>query len=293
MSKITEQIAKIRPDFQDEFFISLNKILLPVGGFPFEKTALDVALYIAHEYGARIDILHIGKSTNQLIDDYIEKIKKYNISYELVVVQYKTVARAIIAHWKKHKHKLVIMAARRKPTIIDKLVISSVSNQVIKNVDAEVLQVFPPKLNKLSNKLKKITVLLPYSNRDPFLIRWASAIAAPQKNAKINIIHVCSIPEIVPLEEAKNEKEIINEEREFKQYVEQYSAIFGHFLTSKVILGHDVFAAFEYMSEKDEPDVVIIGSTKISPIKGFFLRPLSCKIRDKLLNPSVIIHHSR
>ncbi|MHA1303397.1 MAG: universal stress protein [Candidatus Heimdallarchaeaceae archaeon] len=293
MSRKKEKISQIHPDFQDEFFISLDRILIPIGGKEFEKTAMDVAFYIAHEYGAKLDLLHVGKDPGTIIDNYLNKLNKYGIDHDLILIRHKSVSRAIIDHWKKNRYELVVMAARRKPTFIDKLVIHSVSNTVIKNIQSEVLQVFPPKLSKLSTKLKNVAVLLPYSSRDPFLIRWASAIAAPQKNANINIFHFCIVPEVVPLEGAKNEQEIKNEEEDFKDYIQQYSEIFGHILKSKIIIGHDVFASLEYITEKDEPDVVIIGRTKPHSFWDFFVRPLSSKIRDKLLNPSVIIHHMR
>ena len=70
MSKIPE---KHQPKFKDDFFVQLDKILLPVGGKKFEKMAMDVAFYIAHEYGAKLDILHIGKEPGNTINEFLEK----------------------------------------------------------------------------------------------------------------------------------------------------------------------------------------------------------------------------
>ncbi|UJG43485.1 MAG: universal stress protein [Candidatus Heimdallarchaeum endolithica] len=293
MSDKARTLRKIKPDFQDEFFITLNKILLPLGGKSFEKTAMDVAFYIAHEYGAKLDIIHVGRALNSFIDNYLAKLNKYKINYDLTYIKNKQIAKAVIEYWNRHKYRLVIMAARRKPSFFDKIIVNSVSNQVIKNIEAEILQVFPPKLEKLATKMKKIAILLPYSNRDPFLLRWASAIAAPQKNATINVYHVNIVPEVIPLDQAVNEKEIKKENLEFEKYVNQYEEIFGRILKTKIVLGHDVFSTLEYIFEKDEPDLVIIGRTKNESFLSFLSRPLSCKIRDKLLNPSVVIHHMK
>lgn len=290
MSKIPK---KLHPDFQDEFFLNLEHILVPIGGNSFECMGLELAFFIAHEYGAKIDLLHVGKKVGEYIEKYRNKLTKFEIEHELEIIKGKNVPKVIIEYWKEKKHNLVIMSGRRRPTIFDKMTIQSISSSVIPHIDTEVLQVFPPTMKKISDKLKEIAVLLPYSERDPFLLRWASAIASPQKGAKVKIYHISEIPDIVPLEGAKHEIEIKKEQKQFSQYIDDYSQIFGfgQIIQPKFIIGHKVLRSLEFIFGKYEPDLVIIGKSKPKNIWEKMSKPLSSKIRDKLLNTGVCIQY--
>ena len=281
----------LHPDYQDEFFLNLDRILVPYGGKDFECMGLELAFYIAHEYGAHLDILHVGANPSKNVDSYLKKLAKYEIEHDLVVKNKKNVTQTIIEYWEEHNHNLVIMSSRRRPTVFDKITIKSISNTIIPEIHTEVLQVFPPRIKKMGDKLKNVAVLLPYSRRDPFLLRWASAIAAPQKGAKINVYHVASVPIFIPLREARNEKEIKKEERIFKDYMKNYSKVFGQILRTKFVIGHKIQSSLKFIFSKDEPDIVIIGKSKQRNIFKKLSKPLSSKIRDKLLNTGVCIHH--
>ncbi|MEE9411383.1 MAG: universal stress protein [Candidatus Heimdallarchaeota archaeon] len=287
---MTRISKNIHPDFQDEFFLNLDRILIPVGGNQFECMGLEVAFYIAHEYGSKLDLLHIGSDIGTSLDGYLNKLAKYDIEHNLRISRHLNVSKAIIEYWKKHKHNLVVMSGRRRPTIIDKMIVKSISTSVIPHIHTEVLQIFPPSIQKISSKLKKIAVLLPYSSRDPFLLRWASAIAAPQKGAKIKVYHTAQVPETLPLEGAINEKIIKKEERTFREYIQTYADIFGQLIKPKFILGHKALSSLEFISGIDEPDLVIIGKSKRNWWQKLS-KPLSSKLRDKLLSTGVCIHH--
>jgi hypothetical protein len=288
MSKIP---SKFHPDYQDEFFLNLDKILVPIGGKKFECTGLELAFYISHEYGAKLDLLHIGTDPGSNIDGYLKKLHKFEVEYNLITKKKPNVSKAIIEYWQENRHDLVIMSGKRRPTVFDKMTIPSISSSVIPHVNAEVLQVFPPTMQKVSDKLKNIAVLLPYSKRDPFLLRWASAIAAPQKGARVKVYHIAQVPETVPLSGAAQEKEIKKEKTNFKKYIAEYEQIFGQIIRPSFILGHGVLPALKSIFKKDEPDLVIIGKSKESTFWQKLSKPLSSKIRDKLLNPGICIHH--
>ena len=207
---MTKLPSKFQPDYQDEFFLNLDRILVPIGGKKFECTGLELAFYIAHEYGSHLDLLHIGTDPGENIEGYLEKLAKFEIEHDLVIKKGKNPPKAIIDYWRDKKHNLVIMSGRRRPTLLDKIFVPSISSSVIPHIDAEVLQVFPPMMQKDSEKLKNIAVLLPYSHRDPFLLRWSSAIAAPQKGAKVKVYHIAQVPASVPLTGAAKEEVIQN-----------------------------------------------------------------------------------
>ncbi len=291
---MTKLPSKLHPDYQDEFFLNLDRILVPIGGKQFECTGLELAFYIAHEYGSHLDLLHIGTDPGNKVSAFLEKLAKYEVKHDLIIRKSKHIPKAIVEYWNEKKHNLVLMSGRRRPTLFDKITIQSISNAVIPHLETEVLQIFPPTMQKTSNQLKDIAVLLPYSHRDPFLLRWASAIAAPQKNAKVRVYHIAQVPETVPLIGAAKEETIKNEEKQFTQYVREFSKIFGQIIQPRFIIGHGVLSSLESIFEKDEPDLVIIGRTKETNFwQKVMVKSLSSKIRDKLLTPGVCIHHMR
>ncbi|MHA1419042.1 MAG: universal stress protein [Candidatus Heimdallarchaeaceae archaeon] len=281
----------LHPDYQDEFFLNLDRILVPIGGKEFECMGLELAFYIAHEYGAHLDLLHVGSGPGKNIDRYLKKLAKYEIEHDLVIMDNKHVTQTIIDYWKKHKHNLVIMSSRRRPTVFDKITVKSISNTILPEIYTEVLQVFPPRIKKISSQLKNVAVLLPYSKRDPFLIRWASSIASSQKGASIRVYHISRVPEVVPLRGARNEEEIKKEERIFKDYIDNYAKIFGQIIKTKFVIGYNIISALKFIFGKYEPDIVIIGKSKQRNIFKKLFKPLSSRIRDKLLNTGVCIHH--
>ncbi len=281
----------LHPDYQDEFFLNLDRILVPYGGKEFECMGLELAFYIAHEYGAHLDLLHVGTDPGKNIDGYLKKLAKYEIEHDLVVQDNKNVTQTIINYWKKHKHNLVIMSSRRRPTVFDKITVKSISNTIIPEIHTEVLQVFPPRIKKISSNIKNVAVLLPYSKRDPFIIRWASAIAAPQKGANIRVYHITRVPEVVPLRGARNEEEIKKEEKIFKDYMDNYAKVFGQIIKTKFVIGYKIISALHFIFGKDEPDIVIIGKSRQRSFFQKLSKPLSSRIRDKLLNTGVCIHH--
>jgi len=288
MSNIPSQL---KLNFQDEFFVYLDRILVPIKGVEFEQMALDTAFYIAHEYGSKLDFLHIGKTRKPFFEKYFNKLAKYEIEFDLKIVKKQNISKAIIDHWREHRQSLVVMSGRRKPTLFDKITISSISNSVIPHIQAEILQVFPPSMLKLHKKIKNLAVLLPYSDRDPFLLRWASAIAAPQKGATVKVYHVAEVPRLIPLSEARNEVEIKKEEKTFREYIDEYSRVFGRIIQPKFIIGHDLSSSLEFIFEKDEPDMVLIGCSRRKTLIQKITKSLSNKIRDKLLTPGVCVHH--
>ncbi|MBY9001411.1 MAG: universal stress protein [Candidatus Heimdallarchaeota archaeon] len=288
---MTSLSKNLHPDYQDEFFLNLDRILVPVGGKEFECMGLELAFYIAHEYGAHLDLLHVGIDPGKSINNYLKKLAKYEIEHDLIVIDNKNVSQTIIDYWKKRKHNLVIMSSRRRPTFFDKITVKSISSTAIPEIHAEVLQVFPPNIKKMSAKLQNVAVLLPYSKRDPFLLRWASSIAAPQKGAKIRVYHIARVPEVVPLRGARNEEEIKKEEKIFKDYMDNYAKIFGQIIKPKFVIGYKIISSLRFIFGKDEPDIVIIGQSKKRNIFQKLSKSLSSKIRDNLLNTGVCIHH--
>ena len=96
---MTKLPSKFTPDYQDEFFLNLDRILVPIGGKKFECTGLELAFYIAHEYGSHLDLLHIGSDPGDSIKGYLEKLAKYEIEHDLVIRKGKNIPREIIEYW--------------------------------------------------------------------------------------------------------------------------------------------------------------------------------------------------
>ena len=93
MSNIPSQL---KLNFQDEFFVYLDRILVPIKGVEFEQMALDTAFFIAHEYGSKLDFLHIGKTRKPFFEKYFDKLAKYEIDFDMKIVKKQNIPKAII-----------------------------------------------------------------------------------------------------------------------------------------------------------------------------------------------------
>ena len=81
------------------------------------------------------------------------------------------------------------------------------------------------------------------------------------------------------------------EEKTFREYIDEYSKAFGRIIQPKFIIGHDLSSSLEFIFEKDEPDMVLIGCSRRKTLIQKITKSLSNKIRDKLLTPGVCVHH--
>ncbi len=290
---MTKNIESPPSIFQDICTRRVETILLPISGHNFERMALDTALYISQKHNAKIDIVHIGEHPGPIINSYIDKLTTHNIKHELVIKPIQDVADGIINCWNEKHHDVIILAGRRKPSLFARLTIKGIANKIVPKVQAEVLQIFPPSLEKNAERVRNVSILLPYSKRDPSLLRWGTLVATVQKGATLCVYHISDVAKYTPITEDISEKTIKEEKKIFYDYIKKYSESLKTQISPKFIIGKNVISALEYVFGKEEPDILIIGHTEYNKRWYPFYYPLSSRIRDKLLNPGIAIHYNR
>lgn len=277
----------------DDFFTSLETILLPVSVKSFEWLAVRVTKFIAHEYGAKVILLHIGENSNsQLLKEFEKEFEdvKVRVSVEVTPVKsHSSVPKMILERYLNGSFQLIVIPSRRRSKLIDKFLWNSVSEKIIPYVAVDVLQVYAAKKLPEIIKLKDIACLVPYSDRDPYLLRWAAAIVTSKVDANLIVYHVDEYPAITPREIVANDPQYLKHKAEFEQKMRIYSVKYACDMKITTVLCNKLGACLEDVLSKKTPDLLIMGASKQKRMVNFS-RNMSEKIIDKI-KCGAVIHH--
>ena len=292
-----EELAEKQSEFfeygyenPDEFFVSLDKILLPVSGKDFEWISIGVATVLARKYNAEITLFHVGSADLGSFTSYFIGKK---VRFNLVVKEKGKIADLITQEVINGKYTLLIMPSRRRKRYFDKFKLDSISAKVIPNVKCDILQIYSTKhppyiLQSLS--LENIFLLMSFSKKDPFLLFYANAFLSAR--GKIMAYRFLPVPVITPLQQSMIGQSYMEEENKLFSLIDNYTKFLSTDIYPKVVICHDVERAIPstLKSEPIEPSVVIFGNSKRP--KWYRLRNLSDKLIDKL-ESAVIVYYSR
>ncbi|MEA2071173.1 MAG: universal stress protein [Asgard group archaeon] len=250
-----------------------DRILLPLLGYPSEKTAIFTALVIAEYFGCQISIYHITRKSMKTekifyehIDWFRKEAERLNIQYEIVIkeeVAKKRTHMAIIHHIKELCPKLTIMMSRRKGLF--QRLSGSIAERVARKSPYSVLIIRSP------TKDWEITKDLPYPQKivvpigpgNPFEISAlqlaiAIANAGQKKDAKIILLHVITIPETVPIIPEDDEM-ILQEEKAFIQKAGKFSTRLLFPMTSRVVVGRDIGRSVARFLNQEQASLAVLG----------------------------------
>ncbi|MFW9992646.1 MAG: universal stress protein [Candidatus Odinarchaeota archaeon] len=279
---------------QDEFFTRLDSILLPLAGENFEWAGIQIARFIATEYGAKVIIFHRGSKD---LTPYVKPFEEFKIQTEIITKSKSSghTADLIVEEAGKSDYQLMVIPSRRRPKWLDRfLTWESVSAKVIPRVKFNTLQVYEPRgrIFDLSNSsgMGRVAILLPRTERDLYLIFYANSLLS--SNGKLFTYHFADLPYLTPLRESFDSEIIVQEKKEYETIVESYSTLFSTHITPKFILAHDLVKAATRVinsSPLDEsPEIVLIGQSM--DFRLFRLRTISDKLIDRL-KPPVAVHY--
>lgn len=280
----------------DDFFIGLEKIFLPIAGRKFEKLAIEITKFIAHEYGSHVLLYHVGSDEkNAIIDEFVSTLKSIKVKVDVEIEPIgkgRTIPQMIIRRYESEPFQLMVIPSKRRSKRIDKFLWNSVSAKVIPHVGIDVLQVYARKKIPQDIVLNDIGCLIPFSRRDPYLIRWATAIITSKIGTHPLIAyHVDEYPEVTPYELVKQDPSYITHKKNFEERMKYYSTRYSVEMKTQMVIGKKMQITLEQMLDRDNLDLVIMGSTKI-PAKFHFGRTMSEKLIDKF-KCGVVIHHWR
>ncbi len=280
----------------DDFFIGLEQIIVPIAGKKFEKLAITVTKFIAHEYGAHVLLYNVGSDPNKpIFTELVSLLKSVKVKVDFeseTLPKDKTIPQMIIRRYEKDPFQLMIIPSKRRSKRIDKFLWNSVSAKVIPNVGIDVLQVYAQKKIPQEIVLKDIGCLIPFSKRDPYLIRWAASIITSKVDANPLIAyHVDEYPLVTPSEFVSKDPEYLKHKADFEKRMKYFSERYSIEMKTQMVIGKTMQKTLEQVLNKDNLDLVLMGATKI-PAKFHFGRTMSEKLIDNL-KCGVVIHHWR
>ena len=274
----------------DEFFVSLDRILLPVSGKDFEWISIGVATVLGRKFNAEIILFHVGDTNLQNFEDFLSKQR---VRYSLKRIDSGNIPFLINQELRKGKYNLLIMPSRRRKRYLDRLKLDSISAKVIPNSKCDILQIYAsknPPYEITSLTLDNIFLLMSFSKKDPFLLFYANSFLSTQ--GQIHAYRFLPVPFITPLQQSMDGEAFKDEKKKFFSLIDNYSKFLSTDIIRKIIVCHDLERSIPstLKSEPVEPSIVIFGNSKRP--KWYKLRNLSDKLIDKL-DSSVIVYYSR
>lgn len=275
----------------DEFFVSLDHILVPVSGKEFEWISIAVASVLARRYNAEITLFHVG-DTN--LDHFTEFLAKRRVQYNLKRVSEGYVPQLITDELTRKQYNLLIMPSRRRKRYLDRLKLDSISAKVIPNTKCNILQIYAPKrppYEITSLALDDIFLLMSFSKKDPYLLFFANSFLSAQ--GQIHAYRFLQVPFITPLQQSMRGQAYSEEEKKFFSLIDNYSQFLSTDIIRKIIVCHDLERSIPstLKSEPTNPSVVIFGNSRRP--KWYQLRNLSDKLIDKLDSAVIVYYSSR
>ncbi|RMG34809.1 MAG: amino acid transporter [Methanobacteriota archaeon] len=274
----------------DEFFVDLERMLVPISGELFESKAWQIAATIARKYNVEVDVLHIGDTTDDLTRP-LEIFNAFRIKYRVIVKKGKNIAKTIIDSYNEGNYQLVLLSSKRRKGLFDRLITESVSKTVVDEIGATVLQVHPPSYGTRNTEIGDLFILMDGSERDAYLARWASIISSTGPKSHVYAYHIIQIPQTISLEDAADFPEVKRSSNEFEKYAKELCEQVGLDVTPILLYGHNFVKALVQATEKREPDAVLIGHTKDEGLLKRFKKRLAYRIMEKV-NSAVIVHHT-
>ena len=280
----------------DDFFIGLEKIIFPIAGKKFEKLAIVITKFIAHEYGATVLLYHVGSDDKKpIFDELIGLLKSVKVKVTFENEPPKkgmTIPQMIIRRYEKEAFQLMIIPSKRRSKRIDKFLWNSVSAKVIPNIGIDVLQVYAKKKVPDEIVLNDIGCLIPFSRRDPYLLRWAASIITSKIGTNPLIAyHVDEYPSVTPSEFVTKDPDYLKHKADFEKRMKYYSERYSVEMKTQMVIGKTMEKTLGQALNKDNLDLVIMGATKLPP-KFHFGRTMSERLIDQL-KCGVMIHHWR
>ena len=217
-------------------FLGLDKILLPLRGFPSESDAATLALRLAESAGARIMILHVTPNKQDLSDGFLnlqkrieETAERINVPVMRVIQTNESPKHEIVNQISKTNPDLTIMTTRHEkgfPTILT----GSNTSFVVKQ-SSQPLLIIRSLLGDFDSyremEFERLMVLIQKGDLiDDNVVKLAIGIASkPSTWADLIGLHVVSISDKVPLSEYQEAIEFQQQEKSFL-HNEQFPKVF-------------------------------------------------------------------
>lgn len=251
---------------------SMNRILLPLQGFPAEVNATDLAFYLAESSQASVTILHCKEDEDDSHTFWLNRLLGHAKSLSLLLgvpfvftqVEQKKASNAILRTSQKEQADLIIMTAARTP--VYKQLLGSTSLRVARKskvptlVVASWLEDFEPHQEPV---LRRILLPIGDVNDDIAALRLAAVLkgSSAAQEAELIALHVTLLPAVVPIT-ATDLPEIQDEHAAFHQDIERFMQETGLTLTPKHIAARKIGQATIELAAQEDIELIILGGRR-------------------------------
>jgi nucleotide-binding universal stress UspA family protein len=251
---------------------SMERILLPLQGFPAEINATNLAFYIAESSGASITILHCKEEEEDSHAFWLDRLIGHARSLSMLLgvrftfteVEHVHAPDAILRVSRKEPVNLIVMTAARSPAY--KQLLGSTSRRVARKskvptvVVASWLEDFEPHQEPVIRK-----ILLPIGDvkEDMAALLLAAVLkrSSAAQAAELIALHVTLLPAVVPIT-ATDLPEIQEEHAAFHKDLERFMQETGLKMTPKHVAARKIGQATIELAAQEDVDLIILGARR-------------------------------
>ncbi|MFW9990507.1 MAG: universal stress protein [Candidatus Odinarchaeota archaeon] len=264
----------------------LDRILLPLRGFPAEIHAINFALYLSEATGAKLQVLHVEKTVlqskeydvNALLQKLEERASKIGVKFDFLAVKSDSARTALLSHLKDNTYDLIVMGTQSSqgfPYDLHKSVSVAIANNLPpKTAALVVVQGDHSDWEFKERDFNRIMVGYRPSIDNSISIKLASLLtsSATKADNDIYVARMVKIPKITPLESVKDI--LMEVESEFLHSLSEYLVTIQKPLVPKIVVGHSYGKAIAYLARKEEVDLLLLGVVENFSLAGFKNTPI-------------------
>ena len=252
--------------FSDEWgtYIGLDRMLLPLEGFPGEFEALRLALYVAECSNAVVHVFHVAEDADgkeaifrELVERASAKASTMNVKLEVEAIRGGDAAKLILE--REEPYDLVIIGGKRR---LREELFGSVSSSIIKGSKKPVIAVTSPltRLEDFEKPLRKILVSIRNLDEDRAAMKLAAMLtsSATPKDFTITALHVVTLHPSTPIS-ATDDEAVREEERAFLREVGELSRHIARPISPQVLVGRSIERSIVKFGERYGFDLIILG----------------------------------
>ncbi|MFQ5711635.1 MAG: universal stress protein [Candidatus Geothermarchaeales archaeon] len=248
-------------------YLGLDRLLLPLEGFPAEMEAVEVALYLAECSDAEVLLFHVVEASTKKERAYgrlklfaLERAESLDVKVQVEEAEREAPTEAIVK--RARAHDLIVMGGRRR---LREEILGSVSSAVIRKAPKPQMIITSPIVTWEGRKrpLRKLLVPLRLGREDVGAVKLAAALtsSATTRDFVISALHVITLPQTVPVSASDNES-LRDEEKRFLREVGELTSHVARPIIPQVVVGRDVGRSIVNFAREHAFDLIILGERK-------------------------------
>jgi len=250
----------------------MDRILLPLQGFPAEINATNLAFYLAESTKATVSILHCKEDGDDSHAFWLDRLLGHAKSLSLLLgvpfvftqVEHRHASDAILRASRKEEVDLIVMTAAR--SLGYKQLLGFTSRRVARKAKVPTLVVaswlkdFEPHQEPA---LRKILLPIGDVDEDIAALRLAAVLkqSSAAQDAELIALNVTLLPAVVPIT-ATDLPEIQQEHAAFLEDLERFMQETGVKMTPKHVAARKIGQATIELAAQEDVDLIILGARR-------------------------------